>query len=135
MWVLDPANSPSLISSLRPHSVAPDFEVVFVGEGWRELIEECHSRLAREFPNYRFYAIKQKFGVLAFQATLRGDGSNPTDDDRARVASMVDEFEQRSATVCESCGRQGSLRDGRAVWITLCDGCDQRWPYPPVSPR
>ncbi|WP_408899295.1 hypothetical protein ACJ5H2_09340 [Nocardioides sp. R1-1] len=135
MWVLDPANSPSLIASLRPHSIAPDFEIVFVGEGWRGLIEECHARLADEFPDYRFYAIKQKFGVLAYQATLRGGDSSHTDADRARVAAIVDKFEQRSATVCESCGRRGSLRDGRTVWITLCDDCDERWPDPHVAPR
>jgi hypothetical protein len=54
MWVLDPANSRELLDRLRPHSLSPDFEVVWCGEGWKPLVSDCHDELAAAFPNYRF---------------------------------------------------------------------------------
>ena len=71
MWALDPANSRDLIAWLRPHARNRDFEVARVGEGWRSLVEECHERLAAAFPDYELLAIKQKWGVLDYQAFPR----------------------------------------------------------------
>jgi radical SAM superfamily enzyme YgiQ (UPF0313 family) len=115
MWVLDPVNSPSLIASLRPHSIAPDFEVVFVGEGWRELVEECHQRLASEFPKYRFDAIEQKFGVLAYQATLQGGSGGETG---GRRETSPNEPHQRGHDGAERrhAAPSPASRYGRIVW-------------------
>ncbi|GAA1640552.1 hypothetical protein GCM10009744_33000 [Kribbella alba] len=123
MWVLDPANSRELLDRLRPHSLSSDFEVVWCGEGWRALVGDCHDDLAAAFPDYRFYAIKQEWGVLAFQARPRA--GEMTAEELARVHEITDSYGQASEVVCEWCGRPGSLRADRPEWLTLCDRCAQ----------
>jgi hypothetical protein len=135
MWVLDPANSGELLDRLRPHSFSRGFEVVWCGEGWRGLVSECHDELAAAFPDYRFYAIKQKWGFLAFQARPRtGD---VTDEELALVHEITDRYRTASEAVCEWCGRPGSLRSDRPEWLTLCDACAEDMKttkYPRSSP-
>lgn len=121
MWVLDPENSPQLLDLLRPHSLSPDFEVVWCGEGWRALVRDCHEELAAAFPAYRFYAIKQKWGVLAFQARPRA--GEVTAEELAVMHQITDRYGRASEAVCEWCGRPGSLRSERSDWLTLCDRC------------
>jgi hypothetical protein len=71
VWALDPVNSPDLLAALRPHGHRADFEVVFVGAGWRDLVLECHRRIEAVFPDYELLAVKEKFGQLEFQAFPR----------------------------------------------------------------
>jgi hypothetical protein len=52
VWALDPVNSCDLIGRLRRHGRDRNFEVAWVGEGWRPLVEECHERLEAAFPDY-----------------------------------------------------------------------------------
>lgn len=47
---------------------------MWIGEGWRELAEECHARILEEFPDYELLNVKQKHGALEYQASL-GPGS------------------------------------------------------------
>lgn len=133
MWVLDPANSRDLLDRLRPHSLSPDFEVVWCGEGWKPLVSDCHDELAAAFPNYRFYAIKQKWGVLTFQARPRA--GEVTSEELALVDEITDGFRCASEAVCEWCGRPGSLRSDGPEWLTLCDPCarDMETTYYPSS--
>jgi hypothetical protein len=134
VWCLDPANSAEVVARLRRHSRAGDFEVAWVGEGWRSLVEECHERLVAVFPEYELLAIKQKYGVLSYQAFPRPwvDGERCwSADEGAAVDAITDEFSVRSEAVCEWCGAVARLRDWRTVELTLCDGCDQRFPDPP----
>jgi hypothetical protein len=42
VWELDPANSRDLIDRLRPHARRFTLKTVYVGQGWRPLVEECH---------------------------------------------------------------------------------------------
>ena len=121
MWVLDPANSSELVDRLGPHSLSLDFEVVWCGEGWRALVRNCHDELAAAFPDYRFYAIKQKWGVLAFQARPRA--GDFTAEELAVVHEITEGYGRTSGVVCEWCGRPGSLRSDRPEWLTLCDRC------------
>lgn len=71
MWVLDPVNSPELISALRPHARDADFDVCWVGEGWRDIVADCHRSIISAFPDYELLAVKQKYGVLEYQAFPR----------------------------------------------------------------
>lgn len=71
MWCLDPVNSPGLIERLRPHGRDRDFEVGWVGEGWRSLVDECHTRIVAVFHEYELVNIKQKYGELIYQAYPR----------------------------------------------------------------
>lgn len=80
-------------------------------------------------PGYRFYAIKQKSGVLAYQAQPGPAG--------ARARHLVDEITERyaaeSAVTCESCAKPGKLRELEPEWLTLCDQCSSDLvasPYP-----
>jgi hypothetical protein len=121
---------------LRRHGRGGDFEVAWVGEGWRSLVEECHARLSGAFPDYELLAIKQKHGVLSYQAFPRPwvDGERSwSADEAAESGTIIDEFVVRSETVCEWCGAVARLRDWRTVELTLCDRCDQRFPDPPYG--
>jgi hypothetical protein len=131
VWVLDPANSRDLIGRLRPHGRDCDFEIASVGEGWRPLVGECHKRLEAAFPDYELLDIKQKWGVLVYQAFPRRwvEGSKQwTMQEYADLGAIVGEIQERSAAICEWCGAAGQPREWRNLELTLCDACDQRFP-------
>jgi hypothetical protein len=134
VWCLDPVNSGELIDQLRPHA-RYEFDVAWVGEGWRPLVEQCHRRLSAVFPEYELLNIKQKWGFLAYQAfpRRRVEGeSRWSSEEKRQLADIAEEFRARSETVCEWCGAEARLRGWRALELTLCDACDSRFPDPPV---
>lgn len=134
MWCLDPVNSPDLINRLRPHGRNRDFEVAWVGEGWRSLVDECHTRIVAVFEDYELVNIKQKYGDLIYQAYPRRvvDGERPWSAQERRVLGQItSDIQIRSGQVCEWCGAGGRLREWRHLELTLCDACDQRFPDPP----
>lgn len=135
MWCLDPANSPELLTALRPHGRGHDFEHAAVGEGWRELVQECHRAVEARFPAYELLNVKQTDGVLRFQANPRprSEGNtNWTSVEHAELSRITDSFQERSERVCEWCGASGRIRDERVMILALCDECDQRFSDPPV---
>jgi hypothetical protein len=123
MWKLDPERDRDLIEQLRARARYPDILRVDVGRGWRDLVQECHERLSEDFPGYTLLAVKQKYGVLAFQASHQRGG----------VDDLTDDFADRSEEVCEWCGAPGELRGWRRWELTLCDACDARFPDPPYD--
>jgi hypothetical protein len=134
MWCLDPVNSAELINRLRPHGRDGDFEVAWVGEGWRTLVEACHDRLLTAFPEYELLAIKQKYGELSYQAFPRRRVEGRTQwsrEEAAELDKITAEFETLSQTVCEWCAAAAQLREWRTTELTLCDDCDARFPDPP----
>jgi hypothetical protein len=136
VWALDPANSPDLIERLRPHGRDRDFEVAWVGEGWRSLVDECHAQIVAVFPDYELLNVKQNYGVLVYQAFPRrwADGQQLWTAQEQRVlGSITSEIQNRSEHVCEWCGGAGRLREWRSLeLLTLCDPCDHRFPDPPL---
>jgi hypothetical protein len=137
VWCLDPVNSAELIAQLRPHVRRYEFDVAWVGEGWRSLVEECHQRLVAVFPDYELLNIKQKWGVLAYQAFPRAwvEGETAwTQEEHTELEAITGEFRVRSESVCEWCGADARLRAWRTVEWTLCDSCDGRFSDPPYSP-
>lgn len=138
MWVLDPGNSRELLERLRPHALTEDFEVVWCGEGWRDIVSRCHSELVAVFPDYRFYAIKQKWGELAYQARP-GSGEFLADQIRL-VDEITERYAAESLVTCEWCARPGTLRERDPQWLTLCDRCHQdlagtHYPSSPAPPH
>jgi hypothetical protein len=136
MWTLNRDNSPDLISRLRPHSRNGDFEFADVGEGWRPLVEECHARIVAVFPDYELLDVKQKHGVLAYQAFprrwVKGEDGWTAEESRV-LGSITSDIQKRSEHICESCGvTAGQLREWRRLERTLCDACDERFPEEPV---
>jgi hypothetical protein len=134
VWTLDPANSGDLLEELRPHSRRRQLEVLRVGEGWRPLVAECHRRLVAAFPDYELSAIKQKYGVLDYQAFPQpwADGQQTwTSQDYLDLLAITGDFRERSQAICEWCGSAGQLREWRTLMLTLCADCDDHFPDPP----
>ncbi|MBU2665313.1 hypothetical protein KOI35_17550 [Actinoplanes bogorensis] len=138
MWCLDPVNSPELIDRLRPHGRHGDFDVAWVGEGWRALVEACHERLVAVFGEYELLDIRQEDGELSFQAFPRRrvqDQPQWSPEESDELSTITDAFRTLSRTVCEWCGATAELREWRTTELTLCDACDARFPDPPVPVR
>jgi hypothetical protein len=136
VWALDPANSRDLIDRLRPHGRKRNFDVAWVGAGWRPLVQECHERLEADFPDYELLYIKQKYGVLEYQAFPRrwAEGRQQwTTEEYADLQAITSQIRDRSGHTCEWCGSTGQLREWRKNELTLCGTCDQRFPDPPYA--
>ncbi|HZM76420.1 MAG TPA: hypothetical protein VFC19_11865 [Candidatus Limnocylindrales bacterium] len=112
MWCLDPVNSAELIAALRPHAQGGGFEVAWVGEGWRSLVEDCHHRLSALFPDYELVAIKQSWGVLVVHAFARQrvEGEVRWSSEKAaemdvivRAVASMDGGLQKSLSGCSMC--------------------------------
>lgn len=102
MWVLDPANSSELLNRLRPHSVDPQFEVIWCGEGWRSLVGDCDDQLRLAFPDYRFTRIEQEHGELVVAAQPRaGESSEPEQEVWMTSPDVVANSRERSANGAE----------------------------------
>ena len=134
MWCLDPGNSAELMASLRPHWREPVANVAWVGEGWRDLVWNCHRRVEERFPNYELLAIKQKWGILAFQAfpaPWRERKSTFIPTASRELEKLLAPVIAQSERTCEWCGSDANLREGRELQLTLCDACDRRFSDPP----
>jgi len=91
------------------------------GDGWYNII----NTMCEQIENYQQYLlrngeefspvvatqVKEKYGILRFYYT-GGD---------EYIEGIVDLTESLSATICETCGASGKLRDGGGWLITLCD--------------
>ncbi|MFM9369938.1 hypothetical protein [Streptomyces sp. Da 82-17] len=98
-----------------------------MGPGWRHLVLACHEAVVAEFPAYQLCAVKQKWGVLSFQAFPRAWrlGVEWTNAESARLDALIDVHVARSERTCERCGAEGSLREERWVHLVLCKACDE----------
>lgn len=95
------------------------------GDGWYNLIREAAEQLEPLIIAYRkknpgddwprASQIKEKFGTLRFYL------SHGTDE----MFKIADEAEQKSAEVCEECGKKGTLRKGGWL-VTLCKKCQEK---------
>jgi hypothetical protein len=81
------------------------------GKGWYQLILDTHNKIVELDPNYTIQQIKEKYGGLRFYHTSCHQFATWDIEEAAEVESY---------TICEVCGRPGSLR-GRAWLQTTCD--------------
>lgn len=88
----------------------------YVREGWYSLIEELLDKLNVVCEDKHIYIqeVKEKFGGMRVWA--EGD---TTDE----VWNLIEEYENKSYTICEVCGKPGKYRDELAWKQTLCDHC------------
>ncbi|MFF7248283.1 hypothetical protein ACFZBU_30730 [Embleya sp. NPDC008237] len=103
----------------------------WIGPGWYHLALRCHEALVAEFPDYELLAVKQKWAALTVQAFPRPWTPNRADwtsAEATRLRVVTAEFNRLSRTVCENCGRPGSLRTTRYLHLTLCDDCETSVP-------
>jgi len=81
-----------------------------VGKGWEPLINILFSAKPE---GTTVLQVKEKFGGLRFYV------SSTT----SAFYRVVDEMENVSYSICETCGNAGSLRSDRSWIKTLCDDC------------
>jgi len=83
-------------------------------EGWNTLIADCHLELKSIDNEYTIAQIKEKFGTLRYYFA----SSNPSL--YKEMCNIVSKYEQKSASICEVCGKSGKTRNSVTV-KTLCD--------------
>jgi len=122
------------------------------GSGWFQLIFELCQAISERYDQYGIdndlipQQIKQKFGILRFYYSFKdiplelqaldfiGDLSirftpyKEDEDDvkkklRKEIAESVKRYEEMSKVICESCGKDGYIRDDMIWLMTLCDTC------------
>ena len=134
-WYLTSGSAPDLWEALRPHHRPhPDGndEILWVGRGWKELVQGLHGALKDSFPDYRFALVKQKWGQLQINASPSVAGiANSSREEVALLNGLIERCVEQSLVTCEACGVSGALRDDRSYEITLCDSCNEQLPDPP----
>jgi|ERR1041385_2021069 hypothetical protein len=78
-----------------------------VGEGWAPLIREVFEKKPAEV---KIQQVKEKFGVLRIYAS-----------DNEFERTVIREAETKSKTICEWCGKPGSIDNQKSWILTLCD--------------
>ena|SRR5574343_828261 len=80
-----------------------------VGQGWHSLVKPLIDYcLAHNIP---IHQIKEKFGGLRFYT-----GAAPDE-----LLDMISEAEKKSYTLCETCGKPGTLKKERGWLRTACE--------------
>lgn len=81
-----------------------------VGDGWAFLIDKVFDALGRIKGTVKIIQVKEKFGGLRVY----------TDVYNKELEEIIITVGHESYTICEDCGRTGSLREG-SWYRTLCD--------------
>lgn len=91
----------------------------WVGPGWHELVKKLVADLEAINPNFNIEQVKEKFGGLRFYGyTTDADHYGWTDEQR----ELVDQAEEASFSICETCGEPGTPSDDGAYWVkTNCE--------------
>lgn len=87
-------------------------------DGWYNLLDELCTRIEKlADDDFRVYQIKEKFGGLRFYV-----GSTTKE-----ILDLIDEYEEKSYTICENCGESGKLITHFGWYVTLCEKCEKEW--------
>jgi len=103
--------------TLRTNLMAFGFET---GQGWYPLIYELLDKLQaiedRDKIGLEITQIKEKWGGLRVYINVGTD----------EIWDLIDEYERKSFTICEQCGKSGILRINHGWFTTLCDKCQKK---------
>jgi hypothetical protein len=110
--------------------------------GWYPLLIELDEKLAEIAPEYEVHQVKEKFGTLRYyigMPELAEHQERELELERERrrglfnqMYEIINAYEHKSATICESCGSTAELRS-RGYWYqTLCSTCADRNGYQPI---
>ena len=98
------------------------FELNFeCGKGWYPLLEELSDKIdamfrdkyPKEMKDFQVLQVKEKFGTLRYYVSSAPD----------EIYDLIHEYEDKSDTTCELCGKTGKLTE-RHMWLqTLCEEC------------
>jgi len=89
------------------------------GDGWIPIVVALDVQIALIDPNYVVHQVKEKFGGLRYYIAT---SESLSDEDRTRIRDLVSYAEAICWTICEDCGREGTLRK-HGWWKTMCDEC------------
>lgn len=88
-------------------------------DGWFYLIRDlCEEITKLNIPQYKVYQVKEKFGGLRFYGSIPSEFHH-----REKLLRLIWTFESASYTLCELCGKGGSVYSRRGWMKTLCDTC------------
>jgi len=98
-------------------------------DGWFDLIYELSLKITNlacinnitveESENYPLVSqVKEKFGQLRYYIEW-----NPQSPIESELNQLIDEYEKKSLTVCEDCGKEGFLDESSQWWMTKCQDC------------
>ena len=85
------------------------------GDGWYDLLDELFGKMVELDHAVSLMQVKEKFGELRVYV-------GPSTD---VVFDLIDEYTERSRSICEVCGKEGKLRG--KIWLTTrCDECYEK---------
>lgn len=98
----------------------------YVGKGWVPIVEEFFRGLYSHYaknnldPTSIFvFDIKQKWGSLRLYVHFDGRASGFGE-------TAITTAETIASTVCELCGKPGTLREVRGWYFTICGSCAEK---------
>jgi len=114
-------------------------------EGWYSVIRGLCAEITEAFekrsmkPEIEIHLVKEKFGILRFYWSMPdkrpdliidflGSGqslniASEKDDISQEIREIVRKWEEKSGTVCYTCGEAGELRKDLSWISTMCDTC------------
>jgi hypothetical protein len=101
-----------------------------VPPGWRPLLNELHAALTEVDAAYVVEEFECRYGELCVDLSS-ARGRDATESLRA----IIEEYERRSAGICEDCSAPAHTRDLGGWTRTLCDDCTPAAPDPPPAPN
>lgn len=90
--------------------------VIECGYGWDDLLLALDDELVKLDPTYLLYQVKEKFGGLRFYAAYDTNVSNKFHD-------LIAAAEEKSFSICESCGEPGECIVRHGWYVTRCEAC------------
>jgi hypothetical protein len=87
-----------------------EYALSSVGEGWSDLINYLYDNKPDDVV---VTDVKEKYGTLRFYVVSCSE----------EFYKLIDEVEERSAAICETCGEPGETRFDLGWYKTLCDSC------------
>lgn len=117
------------------------------GDGWFCMLDELSQKLTdlEVCDCIHIGQVKEKFGTLSYYYSISPLPINSNLQFLSdNIEDIVREYCNKSATICEWCGKEGKRRS--SGWIrVLCDRCTnlngreirpwlKEWPLPPIKP-
>lgn len=91
-----------------------------VGKGWYPLLDDLCAEVVAAAPSAVLEQCKEKFGGLRFYVSWSTE--------ERHVQDIIHRYEDKSMSVCETCGKPGVLRKGG--WVqTACNACAKSDPF------
>jgi len=99
----------------------------YVAKGWRPMVIELNEKLRAIDPSYRIDQIKEKFGGLRYYVAFCDDCSL---DDAKKMNDLIEQAEENSYEVCQTCGAAGRMRVTKGYLHAECDACLESFGFP-----